>query len=167
MAMQSAKNATLGGDNLSSQSVESEGEAWESVCTAVNLRWPIISVDELKQCGCDVGELVNHVSQRVDSTRDEVEAIIREYAPQRNSPLHSYIDPIAKRAQEASGRVSDSIHSAMERVRYQVDEAPVTTTMTTFVLGFGLGILAAVIYYRAQPQPTPWEQLRSHRLFGR
>lgn len=165
--MQSATNTTVSGENHNSQSGESVGEAWESVYTAVNLRWPTISVDELKQCGCDVGELVNHVSQRVDSNRDEIEAVIREYAPQKISALHSYIDPIAKRAHEASSRVSGSLHSAMDRVRYQVDEAPVTTSVTTFVLGFGLGMLATVIYYRSHPQPTPWEQLRSHRLFGR
>lgn len=168
-----SKTATPGTDaEPNSSSDPSLADQWEGAFVAINRRWPSISREELRKLPRTIGDLASYVAQRVDANLEEIEAVVVESnavdsSGQGKSALHSVVDPIAHRAHQASDQVAGSIHSAFERIQYEVDEAPMKTSLTTFILGFGLGLLTATLLFRPDPQPTAWQSLKSKRLYGR
>ncbi|GAA5509605.1 hypothetical protein [Novipirellula caenicola] len=140
---------------------QSKTDPWEPVFTAINIRWPQINQDELKQCDRSVDAVTEFVASKVDTQRDEIESVVSEFAPAHDSPLRSFVD----QAQRAGEQVSNSVHSAVERVQYEIDELPVKTSLTNLAIGFGLGVLATTLYFNSRRQPTAWQQIRSNRLF--
>ncbi|EMI19329.1 hypothetical protein RMSM_03716 [Rhodopirellula maiorica SM1] len=144
-----------------SSTPQSTTDPWEPVFTAINIRWPQINQDELKQCDRSVDELTEFVAARVDTQRDEIDSVVSEFAPTDESPLRSFVD----QAHRAGEQVSNSVHSAVERVQYEIDELPVKTSLTNLAIGFGLGVLATTLYFNSRRQPTTWQQIRSNRLF--
>ncbi|GAA4460713.1 hypothetical protein [Novipirellula rosea] len=140
---------------------QSATDPWDQVFTAINIRWPQINQDELKQCDRSVDDLTEFVASRVDTQRDEIESVVSEFAPAHESPLRSFVD----QAHRAGEQVSNSVHSAVERMQYEMDELPVKTSLTNLAIGFGLGVLATTMYFNSRRQRTTWQQIRSNRLF--
>jgi len=73
---------------------------------------------------------------------------------------------LGQRAHQASERVTGSLHSAVERIQYEADESPLFASLTSLVVGFGLGVLATSVYYNSRPEPSAWEQIKSARWWG-
>jgi hypothetical protein len=155
------------GLNPNSPSGQISADQREHVYTVISGRWPTLSQEELRKRPFTVDELANYISEKVDSARSEIESVVSEALPKGASAWHAVVDPITQRAHQASEHVTGSVHSAIERIQYEVDEAPLKTSLATFVLGFGLGVLATTLYFQSRPQPSSWEQLKSLRLYGR
>tara|TARA_R110002167_G_scaffold62804_1_gene177275 strand:+ start:371 stop:853 length:483 start_codon:yes stop_codon:yes gene_type:complete len=147
--------------NNSESNAQSTTDPWEQVFTAINIRWPQINQNELKQCDRSVDGLTEFIASRVETQRDEIESVVTEFAPTSDSPLRSFVD----QAHRAGEQVSNSVHSAVERVQYEMDELPVKTSLTNLAIGFGLGVLATTLYFNSRRQQTAWQQIRSNRLF--
>lgn len=66
---------------------EHEWEQWDRVYNAITVRWPSISLGEVKTINRNVAELVNFVAERVDTNVAEIESVVREFAPETPSTL--------------------------------------------------------------------------------
>ncbi len=134
---------------------------WSKVYEAIAERWPQIDQGDLKQCDQSASAITDFVSQRVDAGRNEVEAAVAKFAPDDGGLL----EPVTEKLRDLSDGVTQSIHSAIERAHYQIDEAPVKMSLGALATGFALGVLATAAYVRAHHQSSSWERMRDR--FGR
>ena len=67
---------------------EHEWEQWDRVYNAITVRWPSISLGEVKTINRNVAELVNFVAERVDTNIAEIESVVCEFAPETPSTLN-------------------------------------------------------------------------------
>ena len=121
-------------DNASPNTTFGDQAAWDRVYAAVTNRWPAIDQLELLECKQSVNEIVAHVSARVDDHDNEVRSVVAEFAPP--SPT-------------VSTTVSGTAGDVIERLHYEIAEAPVKSSLTGVLIGFGLGVLATTLYSNA------------------
>lgn len=119
--------------------------AWDRVYTAVTTRWPEIDQLELLECRQCVDEISEYLNSRVDAADEEVRSVVAEFSPQPPST--------ASVVTEAAGDV-------IERIQYEIDEAPVKSSLTGVMVGFSLGVLVTTIYSiacrKAEMQRRGW-----------
>ncbi|TWT91180.1 hypothetical protein [Neorhodopirellula pilleata] len=120
-------------------------ESWARVCNAVQKRWPHISEGELKDLPCKVDSMVSFLKEFTDTSLDEIKSVVMEFAPEGG---------FTERFSAIAENVTEPIHSAYERARYEADEHPMTTSGVVFVAGLALGILGTVAYYRSRQEPS-------------
>jgi hypothetical protein len=70
-------------ENSGKQCPMSEREflQWDRVYTAITVRWPSISLGEVKTINRNVAELINFVAEQVDTDIAEIESVVSEFAP--------------------------------------------------------------------------------------
>lgn len=151
--MSNTKSKRVGSVQESSEQTQAQ---WARVYEAVAERWPLIDQGDLPQCRQSVDAITDFVSQRVEAAKDEVSAAVGEFAPASSGVL----EPMAEKINGLSGDVAETVHSAVERVQYEIDEAPVKTSLGALAIGFALGVLATTAYVRAQHEATAWEKVR-------
>ncbi len=66
---------------------EHEWEQLDRVYNAITVRWPSISLGEVKTINRNVADLVNFVAERVDTNTAEIESVVREFAPETQSTV--------------------------------------------------------------------------------
>ena len=146
-----------------------EAASWEPVYSAIIRRWPHIQQQELRSCQCSVDSLTDLIASRTQASRDDIEATVREFAPS-SSGIQALGESAAHIAQNVKRKVSEtahslneSAHSLYERAEDGMSECPMRTASTAFVTGLVTGILLTTLYFQSRPEPTMWDNLRSHR----
>ncbi|KAA5542605.1 hypothetical protein FYK55_13800 [Roseiconus nitratireducens] len=129
--------------------------AWDQVHEAILHRWPQIQRGELLRCENNVSDLVDHVSQRVSAKRDEVEAVVREFAP-------ADADSLSERARRQAEHAGESLRAAYQQTSEVIAERPGESVLTSFVAGIVVGAAVTALFMssRREPEPTTWQRLR-------
>ncbi|MBB3206383.1 ElaB/YqjD/DUF883 family membrane-anchored ribosome-binding protein [Rhodopirellula rubra] len=133
---------------------EWKSDPWSRVKDAIHTRWPHIGDEELHSLPCDRDAVEKFLGEYTKASTEEIESVVREYAP-----APTLLNQVNHVGEQLAERVTPPITSAVDRVRYEVDEHPGTITGLAFVGGLALGILATAAYFRARPQPSPYQQL--------
>jgi hypothetical protein len=113
---------------------QSKQSAWDRVYTAIVERWPEIDQLELLECEQKVESLVEYVRDRVQSGADEVASVVSEFAPQ---------------APSMAAAVGETASDVIDRMHYEIDEAPVKSSLAGVLFGFSLGVIATTLYSNA------------------
>lgn len=145
---QNAQNAVAEQPTATKENHWSE-EPWSRVRTAIVQRWPHLDQRDIESVPCDVYEIENFLGEFTETPVDEIQAVVREHAPQQS---------VLQRASHLGEQVSDQlvppVQSAVERVRYEADEHPGAVTGLIFVTGVALGVLATAAYFRTHQQAS-------------
>ncbi len=145
---------------MSTEMKAEEAAKWSRVREAVTERWPHIDRDELSECTNDIGQLVEFVQHRVEASSEEVDSVVREFAPEES---------VADRVKDV---VQDGIHDAAESAQFaymRADECiarrPTESVLTSFVVGIVLGVTVTALWMQSSPEPSVWDQVK-HRKWS-
>ncbi|MFG0262646.1 MAG: hypothetical protein ACF788_09675 [Novipirellula sp. JB048] len=120
-------------------------ESWMRVKSAIVERWPHLDERDVESIPCDVYEIEDFLAEYTESTPEEIQSVVREHAP---SPS------ILRRASHLGEQVGPPVHSALERVQYEVDEHRSAFSGVIFVAGVALGALATAAYFKSRSRST-------------
>ncbi|QDS94154.1 hypothetical protein FF011L_29320 [Roseimaritima multifibrata] len=144
-------------DNQPSQP-EWTDEAWTKVKSAIVEKWPHLDERDVESVPCDVYQIEDFLAEFTNASADEIQSVVREFAP---SP--SVFRRASHLGEQVGDQVGPPVHSAIERVQYEVDEHRGTVGGVIFVTGLALGVLAATAFFKSRPQPSPMESYLPHR----
>lgn len=138
---------------------DTEG-SWDGLYEAVIIRWPDVPQLELRSCPCDVDSLTAWIASRTGASRETIEPLVREHAPSAGK-LHA----VKESAAQMAHKVSDSAQSLYYRAEDGIAESPMRAASIAFLTGLVTGSLLTALYFqsREEPEPTMWENLRTHR----
>lgn len=136
-------------------------EPWNRVKSAIIQRWPHLDSRDVDALPRDVMELEKFLVEYTETPEDEVQAVVREHAP-----APSILQRAGHFGEQLSGRVAPPVQSALERVRYEVDEHRGTTMGLVFVTGMALGVLATAAYFRSRPPASTWQSYLPRQYRG-
>ncbi|MCM2372854.1 hypothetical protein [Aporhodopirellula aestuarii] len=151
-------NSTTVAEKQSAEPTWSD-EPWDRVKTAIVQRWPHLDSRDVETLPRDVMELEKFLGEYTESSEDEIQAVVREHAP-----APSILQRAGHLGERLTGQMAPPVQSALERVRYEVDEHRGTTTGLVFVAGIAIGALATAAYFRSRP-PAPALQSYLPRRF--
>lgn len=118
---------------------------WSRVREAITERWPQINRDELADCADNMAELKQFVKHRVDSSDDEVDEYLNEYAPPR-----SYTE-----------RAGVAVRSAYRAADECIAERPTESVVTSFIAGVLVGVtVTALLMNRSRSHLTGWDRIK-------
>ncbi|EMI52997.1 hypothetical protein [Rhodopirellula sallentina] len=129
-------------------------EPWSRVKEAIHTRWSHIDEQELHTLPCNRDAVEKFLNEYTKASPEEIQSVVREFAP-----APSLLEQVSHTGEQITEQVTPQLNTAVDRVRYEVDEHPGTITGLAFVGGLALGVLATAAYFRARPQPTPYQQL--------
>ncbi|MCC9642789.1 hypothetical protein LOC71_10930 [Rhodopirellula sp. JC740] len=141
---------------MSTELKEVEGMQWVRVRDAIQKRWPEINKQELAQCPNNLDHLTDFVSKRVGDSQEEIESVVREFAPHE-----SLIDRISHNATDQVGRASESARFAVMRADECIAERPTQSVLASFAAGLILGVTVTALWLHQKPEPSRWERLKS------
>ncbi|MFG0263695.1 MAG: hypothetical protein ACF8AM_00925 [Rhodopirellula sp. JB055] len=133
---------------------------WDRVRSAIRNRWPQIDQDELSKCPNEVAWLVEFVQGRVDVSREEVESVVHEFAPQE-----SMAERISHTAEDQLHKASESARFAVMRADECIAERPTQSVLASFVAGALVGVTVTALWFRQHREPTRWEHFKA-RTWG-
>ncbi|QDT11925.1 hypothetical protein [Planctomycetes bacterium K23_9] len=134
MSTKTEDNAASTSSAVENQYAADNQSAWDRVYTAIVERWPEIDQLELLECKQTVNDLANFVNEKVSAAQEEVRSVVSEFAPQGASAVSA---------------ITEGATDVIDRVRYEIDEAPVKSSLAGVMFGFGLGVLATTLYSSA------------------
>lgn len=136
---------------------------WQKVREAIAERWPTINRDELAECENCVEDLQKFVKDRVGAKAEEIQSVIREFAPSE-----SVVDRVSSAAERVSHAATDGLHQASESAQFaymRADECiakrPTESVLTSFVAGLVIGAGVTALYMRSAPPPSVWDRVRT------
>lgn len=135
-------------------------DPWPRVEAAVRQRWQHVGEEELHSLPCDRDAVEDFLDEFTESTREEIESVVREFAPQP-----SVTQQVSHLSEHVSERVVPPLTSAFDRVRYEADEHPGTLTGLAFVTGITIGVIGTLAYCNSRPQPSAYQNLLPNRWF--
>ncbi|TWU17092.1 hypothetical protein Pla52o_54290 [Novipirellula galeiformis] len=153
----SQKSEAVVVENQSDQSQWAD-ESWTRVKSAIVQRWPHLDERDVESIPCDVFEIEDFLAEYTEASAEEIQSVVREHAP---SP--SILRRASHLGEQVGEQVGPPVHSAMERVQYEVDEHRSAVGGMIFVAGLALGALATAAYYKSRPQPTALESCLPQR----
>ncbi len=124
-------------------------EPWSRVKQAIHTRWPHVGDQDLSKLACDVDEVVKFLREFTETSVDEIKSVVGEFAPLR-SPMQT----VTKAAELVAGHVGPPVQSAVQRVRYELDEHRGTATGLVFIAGIVVGVLATLSLRSPAPAPS-------------
>ncbi|MGV3485749.1 MAG: hypothetical protein ACO1RT_15135, partial [Planctomycetaceae bacterium] len=137
----------LNTESSSSQGSRDEAASWEPVYSAISRRWPHILQQELRSCDCNVESLADLIANRTQGSREEIEAVIREFAP-GGGTMHALgesatqvVQNVKRKVSETAHQLNETAHSLYERAEDGMSECPMRTASTAFFTGLVTGIL--------------------------
>ncbi|WDQ17275.1 hypothetical protein [Rhodopirellula sp. P2] len=133
---------------------------WTRVRSAICSRWPQINHEELSKCPDEVARMVEYVQGRVDASQEEVESVVREFAPQE-----SIVERISHSAEDQLQRASENAQFAVMRADECIAERPTQSVLASFVAGALVGVTVTALWMRQRREPTRWEHLKT-RTWG-
>ncbi|MCM2371431.1 hypothetical protein [Aporhodopirellula aestuarii] len=133
-------------------------EPWSRLKESIHSRWPHISEQDLHSVPRNRDEIEKFLGEFTQASDEEIQSVVREHAP-----APTILDQVGHVGEQISEQVTPPIQSAVDRVRYEVDEHPGTITGLAFVSGLALGALVTAAYMRARPQPPAYRQLLPER----
>lgn len=133
-----------------------EAGCWQRTREVISERWPQINREELAECGDCVEEMTQFVKERVDASADEVEAVVREFAPQE-----SIVDRVTHAASEGMRDAAESAQFAHMRADECIAKRPTESVLTSFVAGIVLGATVTALWMRSTPEPTAWDRVKT------
>jgi len=130
--------------------------AWDRVHEAITQRWPQIRRGELLRCQNDVNDLVNYVSERVSTSREEVESVVQEFAP---GYAESLFDSVGEQVRRQAEHAGDSLRNVYRETEQCISDRPAESVLTSFVAGIIVGATVTALFIRTHHQPTRLERL--------
>lgn len=147
-------------NQLKADSNTNEDAMWASVRDAITERWPQVNRDELAECKNNACELVGFVKERVGASSDEVESVVREFAPHG-----SLADRVTHAASDQVHRASEVAQSAYRRADECIAERPTESVLTSFVAGVVIGAAVTALLMRSKPEPSTWDRVKNQSYF--
>ncbi|MDA8743320.1 hypothetical protein N9N28_01690 [Rubripirellula amarantea] len=145
----SSRNEATVSENQSTEPAWSD-EPWIRVKTAIIERWPHLDSRDVEALPQDVYELEKFLNEFTNTSADEVQAVVREHAP-----APSILKRASHMGEQLSDRVAPPVQTAMDRVRYEMDEHRGATSGLVFIAGLALGALGYAAYIRSrEPSST-------------
>jgi ElaB/YqjD/DUF883 family membrane-anchored ribosome-binding protein len=129
---------------------------WTRVRSAVCDRWPQISEEELSKCPNEAEWMIEFVKGRVDTSRDEIESVVREFAPQE-----SMADRLSHTAEDSVRKASESARFAVMRADECIAERPTQSVLASFVAGALVGVTVTALWCRQNREPSRWEHFKT------
>lgn len=133
----------------------SDDANWVRVREAITQRWPDINHDELADCPNDACGLTDFVRRRVEAGEEEVDAVVREFAPHEST------------TKQATQAAADTLHQASETaqsVYMRADDCiarrPTASVLTSFVAGIMLGATMTALWMRSKSKPTVCDRVK-------
>lgn len=127
-------------------------EPWHRVMTAIVERWPHLDQRDVENLPCDVFELESFLSEFTETPHDEIQAVVREYAPAPSIVQHA-----SHLSGQVGERVLPPVQSMLERARYEVDERPGTVAGLIFVTGIALGAMVTASYFQSRQRVATFQ----------
>ncbi|MGV3485353.1 MAG: hypothetical protein ACO1RT_13115 [Planctomycetaceae bacterium] len=129
--------------------------AWKQVRDAIESRWPEISHDDLNSCRDDVDAMVEFVSRRVDTPREEIEAVLREH-------MSAESPSAVQRVGELRKQLPVTTQQCWAQFGQAVDKHPVSTLATVFFAGLVTGLVAAATCCPSHADDSDRDRLRGN-----
>ena len=112
--------------------------AWKQVRDAIETHWPEIGHNDLNSCSDDIDAMVEFVARRVQTPRDEIEAVIRQHLILEHPSLAARFGALgqqwANRPQQAWAQIGQAC-----------DKRPATMLAAVFVTGLLTGMIATAM----------------------
>ncbi|TWU02543.1 hypothetical protein [Stieleria varia] len=124
-------------------------EPWARVKAAITERWPHLDQRDVESLRCDVFEIEHFLRVATETSAEEIQAVVREFAP-----APSVLQRAGHLGEQVSQHIVPPVQSAIERVRYEVDERPGVVGGLIFVTGVAWGVLATAAYFRSQQKES-------------
>jgi ElaB/YqjD/DUF883 family membrane-anchored ribosome-binding protein len=104
--------------------------------------------------------MIEFVKGRVDTSRDEIESVVREFAPQE-----SMANRLSHTAEDSVRKASESARFAVMRADECIAERPTQSVLASFVAGALVGVTVTALWCRQNREPSRWEHFKT-RTWG-
>jgi len=129
--------------------------AWNRVRVAITERFPNIDRDQLAECPDEMHALSQFVKQRVHASDEEIDGLIREYAPQE-----SLVERVKHAASERFNQAGESAQFAHMRADDYIVRRPTESVLSGFIAGIIVGASVMALVMRPKPEPPAWYRLQ-------
>jgi len=132
---------------------------WNEIRSAIRVRWPEISAEDLRNMDGDSRKLVALVNQKTSMPLHEIEAAIDELAESSGGLLTRLANTAQVMAGDAARRVSEPMAKATRSAGEMISECPASSVATVFGAGFLVGLGLALLTAPAPARSSsmlPW-----------